>query len=160
MIDKAGLQVPEELATFIEAAALPGTGLKAEDFWRGAAAIFAEFAPANATLLADRDAIQNEIDAWHIERAGKPIDQPAYQAFLREIGYLVPEPAPFTIDSTNVDPEVGQRAGPQLVVRSSTHAFCSMPPTRIGEASMMRSTAPTRAVRLMRTRLSWMGSAL
>jgi malate synthase len=67
-------------------------------------------------LLDKRDRLQAEIDAWHTARAGKPIDQGEYQAFLSEIGYLVPEPGAFTIGTTNVDPEIATMAGPQLVV--------------------------------------------
>ena len=116
MTDRAGLQVAQALASFIEDRALPNTGIDADAFWRGVAAIFAQFAPENAALLAKRDSIQAQIDAWHQERAGQPIDAAAYQGFLRDIGYLVPEPAPFQIGSENVDDEVARLAGPQLVV--------------------------------------------
>ncbi|MEE2917206.1 malate synthase G [Sphingomonas ginsenosidimutans] len=116
MIDRAGLQVDAALAAFVEERALPGTGITADAFWRGTAAIFADLAPHNRELLATRDRMQAQIDAWHIERAGQPIDQSAYQAFLRDIGYLVPEPAPFAVAPENVDEEVARRAGPQLVV--------------------------------------------
>ena len=115
-LDRAGMQVAAELARFVEERALPGTGIEAEDFWQGAAAIFTKMAPENAALLAKRDQIQGQIDGWHAARAGQPIDQGAYQALLREIGYLVPEPAPFTVDPQNVDEEVARIAGPQLVV--------------------------------------------
>ena len=114
--ERAGLQVDEALAAFIEERALPGTGITADAFWRGAAAIFADLTPRNRDLLATRDRMQAQIDAWHEERAGQPIDQSAYQAFLRDIGYLVPEPAPFIVAPANVDDEVARRAGPQLVV--------------------------------------------
>jgi malate synthase len=116
MMQKAGLQVACELAAFVEDQALPGTGLAAEAFWAGVAGIFERFAPGNRALLAKRDALQAQIDAWHKARAGQPIDPGAYTAFLTEIGYLVPEPAPFTIGSTHVDAEVATMAGPQLVV--------------------------------------------
>jgi len=115
-IDKAGLNVADILVTFIETQALPGTGIAPDAFWAGAAAIFDTFAPENRVLLAKRDELQAEIDAWHIARKGQPIDPVAYQAFLREIGYLAPEPAPFAITSENVDDEVARLAGPQLVV--------------------------------------------
>ena len=116
MIEKAGLRVASELVGFIEDKALPGTGIAADRFWTGVAAIFARFAPRNAELLATRDALQARIDAWHGERAGQPIDGQAYRAFLTEIGYLVPEPEPFAIGSTKVDDELATLAGPQLVV--------------------------------------------
>ena len=109
----AGLHVAPELASFIEDHALPGTGLDPAAFWEGMAAIFARFTPENRALLAERDRIQAAIDEWHRTH---DTDAPAYQAFLKDIGYLVPEPAPFAIDSTNVDPEIATMAGPQLVV--------------------------------------------
>ncbi|MCP3733052.1 malate synthase G [Sphingomonas sp. MG17] len=115
MIDKAGLQVAENLAAFIENEALPGTGIEPAAFWAGAANIFARFAPRNATLLATRDDLQAKIDAWHLARPGQP-DPIEYQAFLREIGYLTDEPAPFEVTSANVDAEIAATAGPQLVV--------------------------------------------
>ena len=116
MIDKAGLTVAAELADFIERQALPGTGIAPDAFWAGTADIFARFAPDNVALLRKRDTMQAQIDSWHEQRKGQPHDGAAYQAFLREIGYLVPEPAPFAIGSENVDDEVARLAGPQLVV--------------------------------------------
>ncbi len=115
-IDKAGLKIAEPLVTFIETRVLPGTGLDAAQFWQGMADIYQRFAPENAALLDVRDDLQARIDAWHDAQAGTPIDQAAYQAFLREIGYLVDEPAPFAVAPTNVDAEVALLAGPQLVV--------------------------------------------
>ncbi|MES2157762.1 MAG: malate synthase G [Pseudomonadota bacterium] len=116
MIDKAGLTVAAELAEFIERQALPGTGIAPDAFWAGTADIFARFAPDNVALLRKRDTMQAQIDSWHEQRKGQPHDGAAYQAFLREIGYLIPEPAPFEIGSENVDDEVARLAGPQLVV--------------------------------------------
>ncbi len=116
MIEKAGLTIAASLVDFIETQALPGTGLEAGAFWQGVSDIYARFAPENAALLAVRDELQEKIDAWHEARAGKPIDQSAYQAFLREIGYLVDEPAPFAVAPSNVDAEVASLAGAQLVV--------------------------------------------
>lgn len=116
MIDRAGLQVAASLADFIDSQALPGTGIAPDAFWTGAADIFARFTPDNIALLRKRDTMQAQIDSWHEQRAGQPHDATAYQAFLREIGYLVAEPAPFTIGSENVDDEVARLAGPQLVV--------------------------------------------
>lgn len=115
-VARASLTVAEDLARFIEEKALPGTGLEAGAFWSGAAAIFARFTPENRSLLAKRDSLQQKIDAWHMQRKGQGFDAAAYQAFLKEIGYLVPEPAPFRIDSTKVDDEIARMAGPQLVV--------------------------------------------
>ena len=113
---RAGLKIAASLVDFIERQALPGTGLDAAAFWQGVSDIYARFAPENAALLAVRDDLQAKIDAWHEARAGKPIEQPEYQAFLREIGYLVDEPAPFAVAPSNVDAEVASLAGAQLVV--------------------------------------------
>ncbi|MEO5641428.1 MAG: malate synthase G [Sphingomicrobium sp.] len=115
-IDKHGIQVAGSLAHFIDEQALPGTGLTPDAFWAGAAALLERFAPENRALLARRDELQAKIDAWHQARAGQSIEQGEYQAFLREIGYLVPEPAPFAISTANVDDEIARLAGPQLVV--------------------------------------------
>jgi len=116
MISKGDLQVAESLVSFIETRALPGTGVNAAAFWSGVAALFARFAPENRALLARRDTLQTQIDAWHLARAGKPLDAVEYQTFLRTIGYLVDEPAPFAIETHNVDAELASIAGPQLVV--------------------------------------------
>lgn len=116
MIEKNGLRIADELVRFIEEKALPGTGVEADAFWAGVADIYARFAPENAALLKTRDDLQARIDAWHEARAGKPVDTAEYQAFLREIGYLVPEPAPFAVTTENVDAELATLAGPQLVV--------------------------------------------
>ena len=115
-VEKAGLKVDAALAAFVEAQVLAPLGKDAGEFWAGFAALLDRFVPANRALLAKRDDLQARIDGWHQDRAGKPIDQSEYQAFLREIGYLVPEPAPFTIGTQNVDPEIATMAGPQLVV--------------------------------------------
>jgi malate synthase len=116
MTDRAGLKVAATLADFIEQRALPGTGIDADAFWAGTADILARFTPDNAALLRTRDDLQTQIDAWHQVRRGQAHNAAAYQAFLREIGYLVEEPAPFGIGSGNVDAEVARMAGPQLVV--------------------------------------------
>jgi len=113
---RAGLYVAPALAAFVEERALPGTGIAADAFWRGLAALYARSAPENAALLRQRDTMQAQIDAWHRDRAGQPHDAAACQAFLRAIGYLVAEPAPFTIAPGVVDEEVARVAGPQLVV--------------------------------------------
>jgi malate synthase len=114
-VDVDGLKVAKPLHDFIQNEALPGTGVDAAAFWRGFAAIVHEMAPRNRALLAQRDALQTRIDAWHEHTKG-PVDVAAYRGFLNEIGYLQPDPAPFTITTENVDPEIAKVAGPQLVV--------------------------------------------
>ncbi len=116
MIDKAGLRVAAPLARFLEDQALLGTGVDPSAFWSGMADIYARFTPENRDLLARRDALQAKIDAWYGTLGGRPVDPDAQARFLREIGYLVEEPAPFVATSTRVDDEVARLAGPQLVV--------------------------------------------
>ncbi len=110
------LRVHPNLVAFLEQEALPGAGVGAEHFWQGFSALVTAMAPRNRALLATRDALQTQIHDWHRARAGQSIDRDAYTAFLREIGYLVPEGSDFTIATTNVDPELATIAGPQLVV--------------------------------------------
>jgi malate synthase len=112
---RAGLTVAPVLEAFIADEALPGTGLTADQFWTGYAQLLATFAPRNATLLARRDQLQQAIDEWH-RAHGRDFDQGKYVAFLRQIGYLLPEPPHFSIATENVDAEFGSIAGPQLVV--------------------------------------------
>jgi malate synthase len=118
-----GLQVARELHDFIGKEALPGTGLDADKFWAGFAALATDLMPLNRELLATRDRLQAALDAWHRENPEKPIDALDYTAFLREIGYLVPEGVDFTIGTTNVDPEIATIAGPQLVVPLTNARF-------------------------------------
>jgi malate synthase len=115
-VSAGGLQVDRELYDFIEIEALPGTGLASSAFWNGFGGAVSEFAPRNRALVAKRDALQTRIDAWHKSRVGQRNDPAAYKAFLREIGYLVPEGPDFSIDTPNVDAEFSTIAGPQLVV--------------------------------------------
>ncbi|MCZ8322526.1 MAG: malate synthase G [Novosphingobium sp.] len=113
---KSGLQVDAALAAFIEQEVVAPLGQDLGQFWAGFAALVERFVPVNRALLAKREDLQAQIDAWHTARAGQPIDGADYQAFLRQIGYLVPEPAPFQVGTQNVDPEIATMAGPQLVV--------------------------------------------
>ena len=116
MTPRAGLQVADDLAAFIENEAVAGLGLDVDAFWTGVAALLARFAPENRRLLVVRDDLQRRIDGWHGQRRDGAYDVGAATAFLRDIGYLVDEPAPFAIATRNVDPEVATLAGPQLVV--------------------------------------------
>ena len=114
-VDTHGLKVATPLYRFVTDEALPGTGVEAEAFWAGLAAIAHELAPKNRALLATRNDLQAKIDDWH-RANGAPADMAAYEAFLREIGYLLPEGPAFSVSTRNVDPEIAQVAGPQLVV--------------------------------------------
>ena len=115
-VDRNGLAVDARLAAFVEARALPGTGVDPARFWAGFAQGVASFGPENRRLLAHRAALQTQIDDWHRQHRGTPFDAAAYRAFLAEIGYLVPEGPDFTIDTAGVDPEINLVPGPQLVV--------------------------------------------
>ena len=116
MTARAAIAIDARLATFLETEVLGPLGRDVDAFWQGFAALLAHFAPRNRALLEKRESLQAQIDAWHVERAGKPHDPAAYKAFLTAIGYLVPEPGDFRIGTENVDPEIATMAGPQLVV--------------------------------------------
>ena len=112
LVDACGLQVARPLFSFINDEALPGTGVIAETFWQGLAHLVRDLAPRNKALLQRRDELQRQIDAWHLANH----DAGTYIEFLRDIGYLQPEPADFSITTSNVDAEIATIAGPQLVV--------------------------------------------
>jgi len=110
------LQVATSLQRFIDDEVLPGTGVDRDAFWRGFDALVHDLAPTNAALLAERDRLQTEIDAWHRANPGAVRHTRAYRAFLQQIGYLVPVPARVRATTKNVDAELALQAGPQLVV--------------------------------------------
>ncbi|KXG85594.1 malate synthase G [Agrobacterium bohemicum] len=114
-IEQHGLLFDETLYRFLKDDVLPETGLDADAFFAGFSKIVRELSPKNRDLLAKRDAFQEKIDAWYREN-GAPIDLDQYEAFLRDIGYLLPEGGAFKVDTQNVDPEIALLAGPQLVV--------------------------------------------
>lgn len=115
-LERAGLKVADELIDFVENKALDGLNINVADFWAKFADIVKDLTPKNKLLLEERAEIQCKINEWHKTRAGEAFDADAYQAFLREIGYIVPEGADFTIETANVDPEIALTPGPQLVV--------------------------------------------
>ena len=115
-IQVSGLSVAQELYDFIESDALDGLTVSAAQFWDGLSELAHELGPKNRDLLAQRSDIQGKIDEWHIARRGQAHDAEAYQDFLKEIGYLVPEPVDFSVTTQNVDLEIAATPGPQLVV--------------------------------------------
>ena len=110
------LHVADELVRFVDDEVLPGTGIDRATWWAGFDAIVRDLAPRNAALLAERDRLQAEIDAWHRAHTGPIADPAAYRAFLERIGYLLPEPKDVWATTAGVDAELALQAGPQLVV--------------------------------------------
>jgi malate synthase len=110
------LQVDTILYRFIEDKVLPGTGIDSDRWWRGFAQIVHDLSPKNAQLLAERDRLQSELDAWHSAHPGPVRDIPAYRKFLESIGYLLPVPKEVKVTTDHVDAELSTTAGPQLVV--------------------------------------------
>ena len=110
------LKVDTSLMTFIDQQVLPGTGVDRAAFWQGFDALVRDLAPQNATLLAERERLQGQLDAWHRAHPGPIKKMRKYRAFLEKIGYLVPVPAKTKITTKNVDAELALQAGPQLVV--------------------------------------------
>ncbi|MGA1581053.1 MAG: malate synthase G, partial [Luminiphilus sp.] len=115
-IECAGLMVDAALHALLVDEIAPGTGIDPDAFWEGVATIWKTLGPENQRLLAERDRLQAQIDQWHRDHRGDAWNAEAYEAFLRDIGYLHPEPAPFEITTSQVDPEIALIAGPQLVV--------------------------------------------
>ena len=115
-VEIGGLGVAEGLHDLVRDEIAPGTGVEAEAFWRSLADIVRDLGPKNRALLDRRDQLQARIDAWHEERAARPIDPAEYRAFLESIGYLPPTGSEFQIETANVDDEIARIAGPQLVV--------------------------------------------
>ncbi|WP_108662125.1 malate synthase G [Acuticoccus kandeliae] len=120
-VERYGLSVAAPLAELIETEVL--TGVTPQAFWEGYARLLHDLMPKNQALLEERVRLQEEIDTWHRENRGKPFDVTAYRAFLKDIGYVQPEPAPFKVGTQNVDPEIASIAGPQLVVPVSNARF-------------------------------------
>ena len=116
-----GLTVDNQLADFVNQQLLPGTGISEQHFWQGFAEIIDDLSPLNRALLVKREDLQHQIDSYHL--ANKHRDAAQYQQFLTDIGYLVPEPDNFCIETENVEPEIARTAGPQLVVPVSNARF-------------------------------------
>ncbi|MFM0557187.1 malate synthase G [Paraburkholderia sediminicola] len=123
MNPRGGLQVAASLDQFVETEALPGTGIDSAAFWSGFDALVHELAPKNRALLAERDRLQTELDNWHRANPGPVRDLRAYRAFLEGIGYIVPVPASVKATTDQVDTEIAEQAGPQLVVPLSNQRY-------------------------------------
>src|SRR5262245_18948595 len=122
-MERDGLRIDESLVSLVVDEVLPGTGIDPDRFWSGLAAFLRDLTPRNRELLRVRDEMQERLDAWHGAHAGRAVDLNAYKAFLRDIGYLAPDPGEVTISTANVDAEISEIAGPQLVVPVSNARY-------------------------------------
>ena len=116
LIDKNGLKISLKLFDFINNEAIPGTGIKIEEFWNNFEKTVHELAPINKNLIEKRENIQNKINDWHKQNAGKELNKKEYTKFLKSISYIVEEKDDFSIETDKVDAEISSIAGPQLVV--------------------------------------------
>ncbi|CAN7233854.1 malate synthase G [Caballeronia sp. LjRoot29] len=123
MIKRNGLQVAAELSQYVDDEALSGIGIESETFWKGFDYLVHDLAPKNRALLAERDRLQTELDQWHRKNPGPVRDLKAYRAFLEGIGYIVPTEAAVQATTQNVDTEIAEQAGPQLVVPLSNQRY-------------------------------------
>ena len=114
-IEHSGLHIAKPIYDLVNEQICPGTGIDPDQFWSKFAALISHFAPINRELLKKRENLQAQIDSWHHQHRGN-FNFADYKAFLQSIGYLVPDGADFSVTPTNVDPEIAQQAGPQLVV--------------------------------------------
>ena len=121
--ERQGLKVDQELADFVEGQVLPGLNIAAETVWTGLAGLVNDLGPKNRALLDKREELQARIDAWHLEHRDQVHDAGSYRKFLEDIGYLVPEGPDFEAETENVDPEIAEIAGPQLVVPITNARF-------------------------------------
>ena len=121
-IESGGLSIAAELYTLVKKEIIPGTGIDTDQFWQGLGQIARELGPKNKALLEKRRDLQLQLDDWHQQNPGTP-DMPLYKKFLHDIGYLVPEGEDFSITTVNIDPEIANLAGPQLVVPVSNARF-------------------------------------
>ena len=114
-IEHSELHIAKPIYDLVNKQICPGTGIDPDQFWSKFAALISHFAPINRKLLEKRENLQAQIDSWHHQHRGN-FNFADYKAFLQSIGYLVPDGADFSVTPTNVDPEIAQQAGPQLVV--------------------------------------------
>ncbi len=116
VVEVGGLKVDQCLYQLVQDEIAPGTGVNGDIFWSEFGKIVRDLGEKNRALLEKRDALQKQIDEWHLAQKGQPIEMEKYKEFLSEIGYLLPEGEDFCVTTTNVDPEIATIAGPQLVV--------------------------------------------
>ena len=110
------LQVAKQLEKLLAEEILPGLNISEEEFWDSFNHIVEEFVPRNKSLVEDRENLQKQIDQWHLDRKDQKHNHEEYKTFLKQIGYWVEGTDDFQITTTEVDPEISEIAGPQLVV--------------------------------------------
>ncbi len=110
------LKVSENLVSFVRDELLKDLNITPEKFWLGFDSVINELAEKNKNLIKIREDLQTKIDNWHIENKGIEIAIEEYKKFLKDINYLREEGEDFKIETNNVDEEIAQIAGPQLVV--------------------------------------------
>ena len=122
-IKYGNLHVSKELDNFLREEVVAGINIQPSLFWKSLESILDTFGPKNIELLAKRESLQKQIDNWHLERKGHEHNALEYKNFLKEIGYLLEEGDDFSIETSDVDPEIKTIAGPQLVVPVSNARF-------------------------------------
>ena len=115
-VQYGSLQVAKELDELLAREILPGLNVTSDEFWISFNEIVEEFVPRNNSLISHRENLQEKIDKWHLDRKGQSHNHEEYKTFLKEIGYWVEEANDFQITTSEVDPEISEIAGPQLVV--------------------------------------------
>ena len=121
-VQRSNLKVAPQLADFIEREVLESLPISAQQFWPSLSAAVDDLAQENRELLVEREELQQQIDSWCLENKNS-FDVAAYKDFLKKIGYLVEEGDDFQITTQNVDQEIANQAGPQLVVPTSNARF-------------------------------------
>lgn len=109
-------QINSDFANFVNDEVLPLTCLDKDKFWDDFIHLIDDFSAINRELLTDRDKFQLQIDHWHQQQEAGSYDAKEYKQFLKDIGYILEEGDDFTIETANVDEEIAQISGPQLVV--------------------------------------------
>jgi len=115
-VQYGSLQIAKELDDLLAEEILPGLKVTRDEFWSSFNEIVDEFVPRNNSLISQRENLQEKIDKWHLDRKGQNHNHEEYKTFLKEIGYWVEEANDFQITTSQVDPEISEIAGPQLVV--------------------------------------------
>ncbi|SNS10826.1 malate synthase [Geodermatophilus pulveris] len=115
-----GLQVDPVLRDFVAEELVAGLDLGPARFWSTVAELNERFAGRVEQLLRRRDELQQQIDDWHREHGAGDVE--ALEAFLTEIGYLLPLEEP-TVRVTRVDREIAEVPGPQLVVPATVPRY-------------------------------------